>query len=254
MSEAGGAPVALVTGASSGIGAATARALAGAGYAVALAARRAEALDGVAATIRARGGQALALPADMLVAAQVAALAQTVEARLGPVAVLVNNAGVNAAHRAWQPADEVVEGIVGTNLLAPMLMVRAVAPGMVTRRRGHIINIGSVAAHVTMPGGAIYSASKAGLRAWNATLRRELAREGVRVSLVSPGYIRTEMTQGVRAPMAPPELIAQTVLRLLRRPQREVVVPGYYRAAIWLELFAPWLVDRVAALGRRRWM
>jgi short-subunit dehydrogenase len=244
-SEAG--RVALVTGASSGIGEATARALARAGYAVGLAARRAELLERLAAEIRAAGGRALPLPCNVLDDAQIAAMAAAAEAQLGPIDVLINNAGVGQPHRAWRPKDEAIESILGTNLLAPIKVTRAVAPGMVARGRGQIISIGSMAAHLAAPGAGLYSASKAGLRAWSKTLGRELRGTGVQVSLVSPGYIRTPMTVGVRFPMVPPETVAEAVLGLLRRPRREVVVPRLYVVGAWLEWFAPGLVDLATA-------
>lgn len=250
--SADGRPAALVTGASSGIGEATARALARAGYAVALAARRGERLERLAAEIRAAGGAALPVVADLRDDAQIVALVETVEAQLGPIEVLVNNAGVSVRHRAWRPGDEVIDTVLDTNLLGPIRVTRAVAPGMVRRGRGRIVNIGSLAAHVSTPGNSLYCASKAGLRAWSRALGRELAATGVGVSLISPGYVRTPMTAGVKAPMARPEDVAETVLRLVRRPRREVVVPRFYAAATWIEWFTPWLADLAAAVMVRR--
>jgi NAD(P)-dependent dehydrogenase (short-subunit alcohol dehydrogenase family) len=87
---------------------------------------------------------------------------------------------------------------------------------------------------------------------WSKTLGRELRRHRVRVSLISPGYIRTPMTSRVPLPMPPAEVVARAALRLLRRPRRELVVPRYYAVAAWLEWFAPWAVDlAVAPLVRR---
>lgn len=251
MNEAG-RPVALVTGASSGIGEATARALARAGYAVALAARRGELLEGLAAEIRAAGGVALPLPVDLRDEARVVAMVRAAEAQLGPIDVLVNNAGVGLLHKAWRPSDDVIDAVLGTNLLAPIHVTRAVAPGMVQRGRGRIVNIGSLAAHVSTPGNSLYCASKAGLRAWSRALGRELATTGVGVSLISPGYVRTPMTRGVKAPMARPEAVAETVLRLVRRPRREVIVPRYYALAAWIEWLTPWLADAAARVLMRR--
>jgi short-subunit dehydrogenase len=245
-------PVALVTGASSGIGEAVALALAGSGYAVALVARRAELLERLGARIRAEGGVALPLPTDLRNDDQIEAMARAVEAQLGPVAVLVNNAGVSQRHRAWRPPEDVIENIIGTNLLGPVRVTRAIAPRMVERRQGHIITIGSVAAHVATPGSALYSASKAGLRLWSKALDRELRGLGVRVSLISPGYIRTPMTMNIRFPMAPPAAVARATLGVLARPRRELIVPRYYALGVWLEWFAPWLVDLASKPLMRR--
>jgi short-subunit dehydrogenase len=242
-------PTALVTGASSGIGEAVARALAGAGYGVALVARRFDRLEVLADEIRAAGGVALAVMADLRESDQIIHMAEQVAAGLGPVEVLVNNAGVGVPHRAWRASEEVIESLIGTNLIAPIRVARAVVPQMVERRRGHIINIGSVAAHVAMPGNSLYSASKAALRIWSKALGRELRHSRVHVSLIAPGYIRTEMTRGIRFwPMPGPELIGRAVLRVLRRPRRELVVPGYYVPATWVDWFAPGLVDLASSL------
>lgn len=244
--------VALITGASSGIGAATARALAGAGYTVVVAARRAEALDALCAEIRAAGGAALAVRCDMREPDQIAALAEAARA-LGPVEVLVNNAGVSSPGRAWRAGEEQIADVLGTNLLGPIRATRAVAAQMVERRRGHIINIGSVAAHTPIPGHGLYAASKAGLRAWSRALGRELRGSGVAVTLIAPGYIRTPMTRHVRLmPMPGPEVVARAVLRALRRPRREQVVPALYAPVTWLDWFVPWLVDLAARLSARR--
>lgn len=247
-----GRPVALVTGASSGIGEATALALARAGYAVALTARRAALLEELAGRIRRAGGVALPVPADLLAGTEIDGVVRAVEAQLGPIQVLINNAGVSLRHRAWRPSDEALESVFGTNLLAPIRVVRAVAPLMVERRKGHIINVGSMAAYVGTPGSALYAASKAGLRIWSRTLGHELRPYGVHVSLLSPGYIRTPMTSNIRVPMPPPEAAAAAVLRLLRRPRRELVVPRYYALAAWVEWFTPWAVDLAMALLPRR--
>jgi short-subunit dehydrogenase len=248
----GGRPVALVTGASSGIGEATARALARAGYAVGLVARRTELLERLASELRAAGGVALPLPADLRDDAQIVASVGAAEAQLGPIALLLNNAGVGRRHRAWRPGDDVIEDVLGTNLLSPIRVTRAVAPGMVERRRGHIISVGSMAAYLATPGSSLYSASKAGLRSWSRALGRELRGSGVYVSLISPGYIRTPMTEGVKLPMAPPELIANTVLSLVRRPRPEVIVPRVYAVGAWLEWYVPWLLDIAAQRIVRR--
>jgi short-subunit dehydrogenase len=242
-------PAALVTGASSGIGEAVARALAGAGYGVALVARRADRLEALAEQIRAAGGVALPVVADLREPDQITQMAAQAAAGLGPIEVLVNNAGVGVPHRAWRASEEVIESLIGTNLIAPIRVARAVVPQMVERRHGHIINIGSVAAHVGMPGNSLYSASKAALRVWSKALGRELRSSKVRVSLIAPGYIRTDMTRGIRFwPMPGPELIGRAVLRTLRRPRRELVVPGYYAPVTWIDWFAPGLLDLVSGL------
>jgi NADP-dependent 3-hydroxy acid dehydrogenase YdfG len=241
--------VAIVTGASSGIGAATARELGRRGAVVVLAARRADALEAQAEAIRAEGGQALAIPTDVTDRAQLTQLVEGATAMFGRVDVLVNNAGVfwSRAVASTQP-DEVVE-VVEVNLLAAMLLTRAVLPGMLERRHGAVVTIGSLSGRVAME--PLYSATKYGLRGFSLALRRQLAGTGVSASLVSPGNVRTPMTAHVKADLPEPELVAEAVADLVTHPRREVVVPGKHYAIAWLEQALPRLAD--LAYRRRHW-
>lgn len=237
-------PVVIITGASSGIGAATAHELARRGYAVALAARRADELQRLAGEITAAGGVAIPLPTDLCDLEQAKQLVQLTEAQLGPIDVLINNAGMSISHRAWRPTDEQMQTIFGLNLFAQIQLTRLVAPGMIERKRGHIVNIASVAGYIGTPAHSLYSASKHAMRGWSSALRRELMRHKVHVTIISPGYIRTAMTADARGiPMPGPAVVARAIAKTLRHPQREIVVPGIYKALIWLDRLAPGLVD-----------
>jgi short-subunit dehydrogenase len=241
--------IAIVTGASSGIGAATARELARRGAVVVLAARRAEALEAQADAIREAGGQALAIPTDVTDRDQLSELADRALSTFGRVDVLVNNAGVTWSRSlASTPPDDVV-GVLEVNLVAAMLLTRAVLPGMLERRHGAVITIGSLSGRVAME--PLYSASKYGLRGFSLALRRQLDGTGVSASLVSPGKVRTAMTSHVDANLPEPELVAEVVADLVRHPRREVVVPGKHYAIAWLEQALPRLAD--FAYRRRHW-
>lgn len=240
--------VALVTGASSGIGAATALELARRGAKLALAARRADELAGVAAAITQAGGEARVFPTDVTDPRQVECLAADVVAAFGRVDVLINNAGIGAPPLIDSSEEEIAR-IVDVNLRAPMLLTRALLPGMLERKRGAIISIASVAGHIATD--PLYSGTKFGLRGFSIALHRQLRGSGVTASLVSPGFIRTPLTSARRARLPGPEIVARAVARLVERPKREVVVPRYYRGAIWAERLLPWLADRALA-GRRR--
>ncbi|MBF6591798.1 MAG: SDR family NAD(P)-dependent oxidoreductase [Ktedonobacterales bacterium] len=234
--------VAIVTGASSGIGAATARELARRGATVVLAARRAEELEAQAAVITAAGGQALVVLTDMTDAAQVARLAARTLEVYGRVDVLVNNAGLGADRAFARTAPEDITHTVQVNLLGTMLLTRALLPEMLRQRRGAIIAVASVAGLIAAE--PIYSATKYGVRGFMLSLRRQVAGSGVSVSLVSPGFIRTPLTRGLRVPLMPgPEVVARRIARLITHPRREVVVPRYYRVAVFFERTMPWLVD-----------
>jgi len=244
-------PVALVTGASRGIGAATARELARHGYALALAARSAGDLQTLAAELSAGGCPALPIPTDLRRPEEVQRLARLALDHFGRVDVLVNNAGIGGfGRRLVRLADDEVDATLAINLYAPIALTRTLLPGMIEQRRGAIVFIASIAAHVGLPASSLYCTTKFGLRGFALALRRELLRSGVGVTIVSPGFIDTAMTSWLRGvPKAPPELVARAVARSIDRPRREVIVPSYYRLGIWLERALPWLAD--VALSRR---
>ncbi|HEX5690785.1 MAG TPA: SDR family oxidoreductase [Roseiflexaceae bacterium] len=243
-------PVALVTGASRGIGAATARELARRGYALALAARSAEALEALAAELSATT-PAVALATDLAEPAQVSRLAELVLERFGRVDSLINNAAIGGNNRVVARMDDAyVREILAINLEAQIALTRLLLPGMLERRRGAIVFVDSVAGHIAFPASTIYSATKFGLRGFAVGLRRELRGTGVSVSIVSPGFIDTDMTRWLRRfPKAPPALVGRVIADALVRPRREVFTPRIYRAAVWLERWLPWLAD--ATLSRR---
>jgi short-subunit dehydrogenase len=245
-------PIALVTGASRGIGAATARELARRGYALVLAARSADALMQLAGELTRSGAPALPLPADLSRPDEVQRLARIALEQFGRVDVLVHNAGVGSSQRTIaRMHDGEAERLLQINLHAPIALTRALLPGMLERRRGAVIFVASVSAHIAIPRSALYSTSKFGLRAFATSLRREVRRHGVGVTIVSPGFIDTDMTKTLRfIPKAPPEQVARVIADAVERPRREVIVPGYYRLPIWLDQLMPGLADAVLSRAR----
>jgi short-subunit dehydrogenase len=241
--------VAIVTGATSGIGAATARELGRRGARVVLAARRVDELNAQARAIREAGGEALAVPTDIGDATQVTLLVKRAVASFGRVDVVVNNAGAGWSSPLAVTSPDEVRRLLEVNLLGAMLLTRAVLPGMLERRHGAIVSVGSLSGRVAME--PLYSATKYGLRGFSLALRRQLLGSGVSVSLVSPGKIDTAMTRHVSARMPEPDVVATTIADLVAHPRREVVVPRRHYVIAWLEQVLPSMAD--AAHQRRHW-
>ena len=189
---------ALVTGSARGIGAASAAALAADGWPVALNYRSdADGAKAVAEAIGRDGGQAEPIQADVRDPDAVSALFKEVEERLGPVLVLVNNAGVRADGLAPQLGDEDWERVLETNLSAAFRVTRRALRPMIRARFGRVINIASVVGPRANAGQANYAASKAGLIGFTKTVAVEVARRGVTVNAVAPGYVETQLTDDV---------------------------------------------------------
>jgi 3-oxoacyl-[acyl-carrier protein] reductase len=190
---------ALVTGASRGIGAAIAKQLAGEGWPVGVNYRSDDAAaEAVVREIVDAGGRAIAVKADIADPDAADALFSRLEEELGPVLVLVNNAGVRADGLSPQIDDEDWERVIDTNLSAAFRLTRRALRPMIRKRFGRVVNIASiVGAERANPGQANYAASKAGLVAMTKTVAAEVARRGVTVNAVAPGLIDTEMSEGI---------------------------------------------------------
>jgi 3-oxoacyl-[acyl-carrier protein] reductase len=187
--------VALVTGASRGIGRAVAQALAAAGAQVVVNyARSSTAAEELVTQIEADGGSAMALQADVSKVAEVDALISTVLEKCGRIDILVNNAGITRDTLLLRMKPEDWQAVIDLNLTGVFLCTRAVAKAMLKQRSGRIINIASVAGQMGNPGQANYSAAKAGVIGFTKTVAKEMASRGVTVNAVAPGFIETDMT------------------------------------------------------------
>jgi NAD(P)-dependent dehydrogenase (short-subunit alcohol dehydrogenase family) len=212
--------VALVTGASSGIGCHLARLLAAAGAKVALAARRADALAEAARQIEAEGGRALPLTCDVTRAEEVAATVAAVESRLGPLSILVNNAGVVAAKPLFEHSEADWDYVVDTNLKGAWLMAREFAAHLASRERpGRIVNIASLLGVRAIPQVPSYCAAKAGLIHLTRVLAMELARHGILVNALAPGFVETGFDRGFLQSEAGKRLIGRVPLRRVGQPE-----------------------------------
>lgn len=227
---------ALITGGSRGIGVHVARALAAEGAAVGLVARSVDDLRAAATSLRDEHGVPTATaPADLTDRDDLEAATRRVRAELGPVDVLVNNAGIMGPCPFHLRDTQEIERGVRLNLLAPLLLVRRLLPGMVERGRGHVVNISSLAGKAGPPYEGVYGATKAGLIGFTQSLRRELHGTGVGASVICPGYVSdTGMyadavaETGVRAPekagRATPDGVAAAVVRAIREDEPEIIV------------------------------
>jgi len=242
--------VALVTGSSSGIGAATARRLAADGAAVALVARRAGRLDDLAAAIRADGGTALVVPSDVSSEQQATAAVERAVAELGRLDIVVNNAGVMLLGPALDAPVEEWDRMVALNVQGLLFVTHAALPHLVRaatdapRRVADLVTITSTAGRVARPGGGVYSLTKFGAAAFSESLRQELISRRVRVSVIEPGTVDTELATHLRedirqaaqsqtAAIEPlrPEDIADTVSYVVTRDRRVAVNEVLVRAA-----------------------
>lgn len=242
--------VALVTGASSGIGAATAKALAAQGAAVALLARRADRLDELRRAIEDTGGTALPLPADVTDVAQVSAAVQRAVTELGRLDTVVNNAGLMRTGPVTQAALRDWDDLVAVNIQGVLYVARAALPHLVEavadspRGVADLVTISSTAGWVARPGTAVYSMTKFGVNAFSEAVRQELLGKKVRVGVVAPGTVDTEIFSHLDAPSREaiqrqtegmvklrPDDVADAVVYMVTRPRRVAVNHMLVRAA-----------------------
>ena len=208
---------AVVTGASRGIGAATARALDRAGARVALAARDQSALDAVAGELR---HDPVVLPADLAEVEAPAALARAALDALGAVDVLVNNAAIAARLPTVELGADLIDAMHAVNVRAPLLLIAALLPSMIERRSGSIINLSSVSGVVGTPRRAAYAATKGAIDAATRSLAMELGPHGIRVNSVAPGVVDTDLWARNKAvPGVIEKIEAQTALRRWAQPE-----------------------------------
>ena len=257
--------VALVTGASSGIGASTARELARRGARVALAARSAGPLDELAAAIRDAGGEAVAFPVDCGSRDDVARLAERVEAELGVPDVLVNNAGAGRFLFFDETEPEELEAMMAVPYLAAAYVTKAFLPRMLERGDGVVVLVNSPVSLVVWPGAAGYAAARWAVRGLAQALRADLAGTGVRVTEVVPGTVASgyfEHNPGTedRLPRVgrlvrrlSPDEVGQAIADAVERDRRLVFTPFALRLLVTLARLAPRTVERVVvASGARR--
>jgi len=245
--------VAVVTGASAGIGESTALLLARQGAHVVLAARRLERLQALAERIASRGGQALPVRCDVSVPADLDELAARTEEAFDRCDILVNNAGIPGGGPFRERTPDEIERVVRVNVLGVMLGTHAFLPMLIRQRRGHIVNVASLAGRFATPGSSVYGATKHAVVAFSESLYYELKPLGVLVTTVNPGFTRTEgfPQDDIPRPLVMRrEHVAEAILDVVRRGRApEVSVPRALGAAQVFRVLTPplyrWGVDRV---------
>jgi short-subunit dehydrogenase len=244
--------VALVTGASSGIGAETSRALAAAGARVAVVARTADRLAQLAAQLG--GDRAAAFACDVRDAAAIERTVAAVRGRFGALDILVNNAGIGRYRPFLDTSVDETAEILDTNLHGALRFTRTVLPEMLARRRGHVVNVASIAARIGSRNHAIYCASKFALAGFTESLGYELDGTGVGLTLVNPGVIDTPFfdhesfatfPKHARARAIPASAVAAAIVRAIRRGDREVTIPRAYALGVVLKTIAPGFFRRL---------
>lgn len=252
---------ALLTGGSKGLGPLIAHALASQGVHVALAARSEAALKKQAEELAALGVKSAAFAADVTDPASLEALVRNVEARFGPIEILVNNAGVEWVSRYFCLEPGEIESMVRTNLLGAMLLTRMALPAMLERGQGHIVTMSSLGGKKGSPYSATYAATKAGLIEWTSGLREELRGTGVSASVICPGFVSQAGMFAVYGKTAPkivgettPEKVSEAVLSAILKDRQEIIVnPGPIRPMRVLDAIHPgigsWLLRKFGVYG-----
>ncbi len=253
--------VAIITGASSGIGAATAQCLADAGMRVVLAARRIDRLVEVRESIVAKGGFALAVETDVAQRDSIDRLVDRVMSEYGQIDVLINNAGFGCV--GWleeiEPAD--IHRQFAVNVLGAIETTQAVLPIMIQQRRGHIIHVASLASKIATPTYSIYSSTKFAIDGFSQALRREVQPWGIHVSILYPGTVETEfaevadirrrtMVHMPRRFVLSADDVARKILSMVKRPRSSATLPLIMHGAQFFNHHMPWLVDWLTA----RWV
>lgn len=240
----------MITGASSGIGRGLALELARRGAKLGLVARRAEVVDEVVREIEAVGSKALALPADVQSEDSIRAAADKLRAELGPIDVLIANAGIGPTRDAAEISAKEVANVINVNVIGASNSVAAVIPEMVAQGSGHLVVISSLAAYRGLPRSAAYCASKAAVSAFFESLRLDLEPRGINVTIIHPGFIKTPLTAGRDAQM--PFLMelddaVKKMVRAIEKRRKRYSFPWQLATIVRAGLIMPiWMYDQIS--------
>jgi short-subunit dehydrogenase len=246
----------MITGASSGIGKGLAQDLATRGAKLALLARRQNLLDEIVNAVRRRGGKAIAIAADVRDADAMRFAADRIRTELGPIDILIANAGIGTSSHISQLDPIQVANVISINVLGAANSVAAVVPQMVERRKGQLVAISSLAAYRGLAKSAAYCASKAAMSAYFESVRIDLRGTGVGVTIVHPGFIKTPLTAGREAQM--PYLMelddaVKRIASVIERGKKSVAFPWPLATVVRAGMLMPvWMYDWIAARNSYR--
>jgi short-subunit dehydrogenase len=252
-------PVIIITGASSGIGAATARRLARENVCLTLAARRADRLQGVASDVENLGSEALIVPTDVTNRADIHRMIQSTLERWGRIDVLLNDAGISYDEPLVDLEPDKIRNEVQVNLIALIECTQAVLPVMLKQKSGHIINIASIDGLIATPGSSVYCATKFGVFGFSDSLRRQLHGSGIHVSAFCPGYTPSEITPRLKAHvdgrpdaphhpgLMPTSYVADQIARLVHHPRRMVILPRSWSVLVLVAFLFPAVADALVS-------
>ena len=257
-------PVIIITGASSGIGAATARRLARDNTCLTLAARRQDRLQGVAGDVEKLGSEALIVRTDVTNRADLDHMVKSTLDRWGRIDVLLNDAGISYDEPLVALEPDKIRTEVQVNLIALIECTQAVLPAMLEQKSGHIINVASIDGLVATPGSSVYCATKFGVFGFSDSLRRQLRGSGVHVSAVCPGYTPSEITPRLKAHLEgrpdaphhpglmPTSYVADQIARLVRHPRRMVILPHSWSVLVLVAYLFPGVADVLVSKFKAR--
>ena len=242
--------VVMITGASSGIGKGLALEIGSRGASVGLVARRESLLDELAGEIKARNAKAVSASADVRDAEAVRAAADRFRKELGPIDVLIANAGIGTTDHAVQLKPEHVANVIGINVLGAVNSVAAVAPEMVARGQGRLVAISSLAAYRGLPKSAAYCASKAAVSAFFESLRLDLEPRGIHVTIIHPGFIKTALTAGRDAQMPflmELDVAVKKIVTAIEKRKKSYAFPWQLATIVRAGMIMPiWMYDRIS--------
>jgi NAD(P)-dependent dehydrogenase (short-subunit alcohol dehydrogenase family) len=247
--------VAFITGASSGLGRGLAVRMASDGWSLGLAARRVDELERTAEAVHDTGGRAVALPCDVALAERVKEAVARCEQELGPIDLVVANAGISGTIWPETLDSPAVDRVLRTNFMGTVNAVSAVLPGMLKRGRGQIVGVSSIAGYRGLPGRCAYSASKAAQANFLESLRLDLRGTGIRVTVLCPGFVRTPLTATGDYPkpfMLDLEPAVERMYQAIRKGRGRYAFPLPLALLAGLgRIFPTWLYDLLAGRFRR---